>query len=162
MVRKIIVALCCASLLFALGVGASAATHEVYENGNISSTYVTYFRDIVSGLPFADNYVAFRSGQYEYTMVTGKLSFDNGVFALADVGTSYVFRTDSNTYNSQYRYYVQEIQNFSLNVDDEIIYSDLGQYPQLVERGAKYEMLTAVLGVVAFLGVVIGRFFRVR
>lgn len=161
MVRKVILCCVCVSLLFAFGVGASA-THNVYENGNLSSTYTTYFRDIVSGIPFKDNYVAFRSGQYSYTMIVGDLELSNGTFTLNEAGKEYVFSTDNSNYNAQYRYNVNEISNFTLRVTDEIIYSDLGDYPQLVERGAKYEMLSAVLMCVALLGVVIGRFFRVR
>lgn len=158
MVRKVRVFLCVLVLIFACGVTAQAATHTIYE-GNMSSTYVTYFRDIVSGIGFNDNYVAFRSGEYEYTMIVGDLDFNGSTFSLVSPGVQYKF-TSGSGYNSYYNYSVSDITNFSLNVGSSIIYSDLGRYPQLIERGAKYETFTAVLMCTALLGVVIGRFFR--
>lgn len=131
--RKISMLVCVLALIFALGVTAQAATHSVYD-GSISSTYTTYFKDILSGVSFNDNYVAFRSGQYEYTMVVGDLSFNGSTFTLEGQGKEYVFSSGEG-YNSYYQYYVSNISNFSLNVNNSIIYSDLGDYPQLMERG---------------------------
>lgn len=160
MVRKVIAICLCGSLLFALGVGVSAATHSVYD-GNFSNTYVQYFKDIISGAKFTDNYVAFRSGEYEYTMVVGELKYENGAFTLVGSGTSYSFVSGIG-YNASYTYNVENINNFSLVSTNRIIYSDLGQFPQLVERGAKYEMLSVLLLGIALLGVVVGRFFAPR
>ena len=162
MVRKVIVIISCLVLIFAFGVTAQAATHNVYTDGNISSTYVTYFKDILSGVSFKDNYVAFRSGQYSYTMVVGDLEYDENskTFTLSSPGREYSFTTNNSGYNSYYSYDSVTIDSFELRVDNNIIYSDLGYFPQLIERGAKYEMLSAVLIVVALLGVVIGRIFK--
>ena len=139
-----------------------AATHNVYENGNLGTTYITYFKDILSGAKFNDNYIAFRSGQYEYTMIVGELEVNDGLISLVAPGKEYRFYTESTGYNSQYYYEVNDISNFSLNFDNSILYSDLGDYPQLIERGAKYEMFTALLLCVALLSIVFGRFFRRR
>lgn len=160
MVRKIVGIFCCTlALITALCGTVQAATHSVYENGNLSTTYLTYFKDIVSGIGFNENYVAFRSGQYSYTLVVGDLDFNNNTFTLNGTGKEYEYSTTTSTYNSQYYYYVKDISNFSLEVDNQIIYSDLGHYPQLVERGAKYEMLSAVLLCIICLSVVIRRIF---
>lgn len=145
-------------LICAVGTSAKAVTYEVYD-GNPSNTYIQYFKDIVSGIGFNDNYVAFRSGQNDYVMVVGDLEYNNGKFTLADVGTVYTIASSGN-YNSTYSYTVTEIDSLTLNPSNKLIYSDLGNYPQLVERGAKYEILTAVLLVTALLGLVIGRIFR--
>lgn len=162
MVRKISIFLIAAAVLIGASCATvSAATHTVYDEGTLSTTYVTYFRDIVSGIGFNDNYIAFRSGQYSYTMVVGDLEYNKGSFTLNDTGTEYVFTTSSG-YNSQNSYTVNSIGNFSVSVGDNIIYSDLGNYPQLVERGAKYEIFTAVLLCVVCVAVVFGRFFRRR
>lgn len=160
MVRKVSTLLCVLALIFGFAVTAQAATHTVYE-GTPSNTYITYFRDIVAGLSLKDHYVAFRSGQYEYTMVTGQLSYDGQTFTLHENGHIYTIETDSG-YNGNYRYTVEEIGTFSLNANESIIYTDLGQFPQLEERGAKYEILTAVLVAVGLLGGVIGGIFRHR
>ena len=163
MVRKIAAYLCGIGLIAAiLCAPVQAATHSVYENGNLSTTYITYFKDILSGAKFNDNYVAFRSGQYEYTLVVGELENENGVISLVGDGKEYVFSTESSGYNSQYYYYVNDLTEFSLSTGNYIVYSDTGDYPELIERGAKYEMLSAVLLCIALLSVVIGRFFRRR
>ena len=158
-IKKIV--LLCVIAVSAICTTAHAATHSVYEEGNLSSTYVTYFRDTISGMSFKDNYVAFRSGQYTYTMVVGDLDFNNGTFTLNENGKEYVYSTSSG-YNSRYTYEVNEISNFSLSVGDNIIYSDLGDYPQLEERGAKYEILSSVLLCVMCISVVINRIFFKR
>ena len=152
------------ALIFAFGMTAQAATHSVYENGNLSSTYTTYFKDILSGVAFKDNYVAFRSGQYEYTMITGDIDYNESskTFTLNGEGRSYVFSTNSSNYNSNYYYDSSIINNFSLVNDRDIIYSDLSYFPELIERGAKYEMLSAVLVAILLLGFVVRSFFRYR
>lgn len=163
MVRKIASYVCMLGLICAmLCAPVQAATHDVYENGNLGTTYITYFKDILSGAKFSDNYVAFRSGQYEYTLVVGELENENGVISLAGPGKEYVFTTQSSSYNSQYYYYVNDLNEFSLATGNYIIYSDTGDYPELIERGAKYEMFTALLLCVALLSIVFGRFFRRR
>lgn len=142
---------------------AFADTHTVYDEGTISSTYVTYFKDIISGIGFNDNYVAFRSGQYSYTMVTGDLDYNNGVISLTGEGKEYIFSANiTSGYNQQYKYYVNDISNFNINCGNNIIYSDVGEFPQLMERGAKYEILSAVLIIVCCLCVVINRIFYHR
>lgn len=158
--RKVIFFVCALALVFALCVTAQAATHTIYD-GNMSSTYVTYFRDIVSGIGFTDNYIAFRSGQYEYTMVVGKLEYDGVTFSLTGSGKEYTIVYNSQ-YSSTYQYRCTDISNFSVDVGNRILYSDVGNYPQLVERGAKYEMFTAVLVCTALLCIVINRIFYYR
>lgn len=163
MVRKIASFVCMLGLIATILCGTvQAATHEVYENGNLGTTYITYFKDILSGADFKDNYVAFRSGQYEYTLIVGELDFSGGVFSLVESGKEYRFYTTSSNYNSQYYYDVNDIGEFSLLANNSILYSDVGDYPELIERGVKYEMFTALLLCVALLGIVFGRFFRRR
>lgn len=162
MVRKISALLVACALLFsATCATASAATHSVYDEGNISSTYVTYFRDIVSGIGFNENYVAFRSGQYSYTMVVGDLEYIDGIISLSGVGSEYVITTSSG-YSSDFSYNVNYIDVFSVDTGDSILYSDVGDYPQLVDRGAKYEILTSILLLIICCSVVIARIFTKR
>lgn len=161
MVRKVSALACVLALIFAFGMTAQAAEYTPYD-GNPSTTYITYFKDIVSGIGFKDNYVAFRNGQNEYIMIVGQLEYNNGVFTLVGQGESYRMYQEG-TYNSNYVYeYNDNITNVSVRTNNRLIYSDIGNYPQLVERGAKYEILTAVLVCIALLGVVIGRIFRKR
>ena len=149
-------------LVFGLSVPAYAYTHNVYDNGSISSTYLTYFRDILSGISLNDNYIAFRDGQYSYIMVVGDLDCNGDVITLNGTGKSYVFKTDNTQYNSQYKYYVSNINSFNVKTDNFIVYSDVGDYPQLIERGAKYEILTTIIVVIVCISIVISRIFRKR
>lgn len=162
MVRKVSVMICTLALLFGLSVGAQAATHSVYD-GTISSTYLTYFQDILAGVSINDHYVAFRSGQYEYTMIVGDLTYNGNSFTLDGTGVSYVFtNATSSGYNTTYSYQTADITNFSVNVGDEIIYSDLGRFPHLEERGARFETISAVLLAVLVLSGVVRRIFSRR
>lgn len=162
MVRKVIYCfLICVLLVGAFCTQANAETHSVYDNGSLGTTYITYFKDIISGADFRSNYVAFRSGQYSYTMVVGELQNNNGVISLVGQGTEYVFSNTGN-YNSQYTYDVNTINDFSLNTGNYIIYSDVGNFPELVERGAKFEILTTILFCTVIVGYVIRCIFYHR
>lgn len=158
MVRKISSLVICFLLICAIGTTAKAVTYEVYD-GNPSNTYIQYFKDIISGIGFDDHYVAFRSTQYDYVLVVGDLEFSNGVFTARDTCSIYTISSTGN-YNTNYSYSVEQDKNITIRANDELLYSDLGQYPELIERGAKYEILTTVLLAVALLGLVIGRIFR--
>lgn len=160
MVRKVICMVICIVLLCAIGTVAHAESFEPYE-GTPSNTYITYFRDIVSGIGFNDHYVALRSGQYEYILAVGDIQYGNEIFTSADTVGLYTISLNSG-YNSTTSFTYREIDSLYISTNNQIIYSDLGHYPQLVERGAKYEMFTAVLLCTALLGVVVGRFFRKR
>lgn len=163
MVRKIVHVVSVLGLICAiLCAPVQAATHSIYDNGTLSSTYTTYFRDILSGVDFNDNYVAFRSGQYSYTMVVGDLDYSNNIITLNGDGFVYDFSTEGSNYNSQLRYTVSNIDDFSINCGNYILYSDVGQFPQLIERGVKYEILTFFLLFIALLCTVIRRVFYKR
>ena len=51
-------------------------------DGNISTTYLTIFRDVVADLSPADDYVFYRSDEYEYTLVAGDLEYNGSSFSL--------------------------------------------------------------------------------
>lgn len=159
MMKRLFSVLVCALLLFGSAVGASATAYEPYE-GSFSTTYITYFRDILAGRSIQDNYVAFRSGQYEYIMVTGKMVYDGNTFTLTDTGKMFKFSATDTGYNSLYTYEVTDITEFTLSPNRLMIYSDLGEYPQLEERTQRYEILTAIMLGIIMLSFVIGRFFR--
>lgn len=162
-VKKLCVVLVAMLVLIAATCGTiQAATHNVYENGNLGTTYITYFKDILSGTDIKYNYVAFRSGQYEYVLIVGDLEFNNDTISLVGEGKQYRYYTTSSNYNSQYYYDVSTLNSFSVNVGNSIIYSDVGDFPELIERGAKFEILNSILLSVALLSVVIRRIFFAR
>lgn len=143
MVRKVRVFVAILLLLCATGTVAQAATYDVYD-GTPSNTYIQYYRDILGGLSITDNYVVFRADQNKYIMVVGDIVYNNGLFTSDEKCTTYIMQSDGN-YNSYYTYTIGSIDSLVLDVNDRIVYSDLGTYPQLEERGAKYEILTTIL-----------------
>lgn len=140
MVRKMIVLLAAIAALAAVPLGGNAA--EVYE-GNISTTYTTIYSDIVGKIGLGEEYVFYRSGQYEYTMVAGEITWDGAVFS-ADEVTSYILYWDSG-YNSTYQYYVSTVTNWELMPLSSLVYSSLGDFPDLVDRSEMYSFGTMLL-----------------
>ena len=160
MVWKVRVFVAILLLLCATGTVAQAATYDVYE-GNPSNTYIQYFKDILSGLPLNENYIVFRSGQNSYVMVTGDIVQNNGLFTSDKECNVYTIETTAN-YNGYYSYNIDTIDSLYVNVGDKIVYSDVGVYPQLEERGAKYEILTTILLVAVCVGYVCRSIFYHR
>lgn len=163
MVRKIIyIFFACALLCGAICTTASAKNYSVYSEGQVSDMHVSYFKDLASGIGFNDNYVAFRSDELSYTMIVGDLEYSDGVISLIGNGKEYVFTSYGSDINPQYRYAVNDITDSSVLCGDCILYSDVGDFPQLVERGAKYEILSLYLLVIACICIVINRIFFKR
>lgn len=161
MVRKITsIILVCLVSICCFATSTQAVDYDVYESGTLSSTYTTYFKDILSGQSILSDYVAFRSGQYTYTLVVGDLDY-NGSFSSSDTVKVFEFDTQSG-YNSYTKYTVAEENSFYLNTIDTVVYSNLGDYPHLIERGANIETINTILLFVIFLSFVISRFFRSR
>lgn len=161
MARKItVIVTSLALVLCALCAPISAATYNVYTEGNMNTTYVQYFKDILAGAKITDDYVAFRSGQYEYTMAVGKLGIvDGGI--IASSGECKVYRIgQEGTYNARYTYSTETTTGFSVDPNDSIVYSNLGDYPQLIERSAHIETLSLIAlgGICVF--VLVDRIFR--
>lgn len=153
MVRKIIVAICIAMLLC----GSTCMAAEPYEQ-SISSTYLQYARDIIPNLDVEDDYVFYRSGQYEHILVAGEIEYNGSTFSSTDVLDSYVF-TSGSGYNSDYTYSTGEVKNFNLSTSNKMVYSNLGQFPRLVERGSDYEVYQTIFMFIVALCVVIRSIF---
>lgn len=162
MVRKISALLVALIVLFgAVAPIGQCATYSTYANGNISTTYTQYFKDILSGKSILDDYVAFRSSQYEYVMAVGDIDY-NGNFKGNGEVKIYTFDTESSNYNSILTYSVSTDSNFTLNQGNTVIYSNLGEYPQLIERGANFEVIQTILFSIMLISVVISRIFYCR
>lgn len=151
MVRKIIIlVLICLVLLSAFGGAALAADYTVYQNGNISTTYLTYFRDTLPNVSLNDDYVVFRAGENSYMMYTGDLEED----FTGSAGTIYHYYSVTESWTTTYYYESFAVDSFSLTVGDSIIYSNVGDRPQLEGRGEqveKMQLLIVSVGVLLFL-----------
>lgn len=165
MVWKRLVVVICLCLAIAIAMPGKVCGYSVYTDGTLSSTYITYFRDIVSGIAPNKKYVAYRSGQYSYTLAVGDLSISGTNVSSTDTVTLYVYETSSG-YNSSYTYNVSTVTDFSLNVGNYIVYSNLGNFPQLEERGVTYEYATlyiiCIVGLCMFIRSIFSFTYRLR
>ena len=156
MVRSRLSKLACIVLLLcfvlAMPIQAQASTYAPYNDGNIGSTQLQYFRDIVSNLGINDSYVAARTDRYTYQLFSGDIKYSNGQFVGSQQGsviTVYTINTDSSTYGS-YTYDITTDNNFIFNASNYLVYSNLGDYPSFEERSVLYEFSTFfIIAVVA-------------
>lgn len=174
MVRKVSAVICSLVLICALCTTAQASTHTIYENSTISSTYLTYFRDILYGLQYNTEYVVFRSGQNEYKMITmpdGYLNVEltdnymvdgTAIFSVPiGLAHEYTFSTEGNSYNTSPRFEYKKISEFELIQTDEIIYSSCRGFPQLIdERSEAFEFVQTLFIIVAFIALYVFRIFN--
>ena len=154
---KIILLMMALALILAVPISVSA--YSVYDDGTVSSTYTTYYRDIVSGISPFENYVYWRSGQYEYSLVVGDLDYNNGKFSSDQTCMLYKFTTSSG-YNSTFAYSTTNINDFSLSVGNSLVYSDLGNYPCLTDRGDIYALASLLLMLIALCMYLVRSIFR--
>lgn len=144
----------CAALII-LATPCSAHAADIYQ-GTISTTYSTMFRDVVSSLPPQYDYVFYRSGDDNYTLVAGDLEY-NGTFRLKGTGKEYVITNVSGSgyQSTYYAYEVNDLNSFTLSPGRYLVYSNLGDYPTLEERGVQYEfstlLLLCIIGVVGII-----------
>ena len=113
--------------------------------GTISSSYLDYFTGIADKLSPSEHYVAYRSGQYEYTMAWGKeLQYDGSRFRGDALSICRIYRYSGSNYD-----YMVEWFSDSVNVSPggNFVYSDLGDYASLTEGGTGLESATLLFAV---------------
>lgn len=152
----------------AMPLQAQASTYSPYTDGNIGSTQLQYFRDIVFNLGINDSYVAARTDRYKYQLFVGDLKYLNGQFVGSQQGsviTVYTINTDTNSFGT-YTYSVTTDNNFIFNASNYLVYSNLGDYPSLEERSLIYEfsslVILAVIAICALLRSVFSFVYRTR
>lgn len=152
----------------AMPLQAQASTYSPYHDGNIGTTQLQYFRDIVSNIGINDSYIASRTDRYTYQLFVGDIKYSNGQFMGSNQGsviTVYTINTDTNSYGT-YTYNVSTDNNFTFNASNYLVYSNLGNYPSLEERSVLYELsslfILAVIGLCALLRPLFSYVYRSR
>lgn len=110
-------------------------------NGSVSSTYVEFFGSIVSKFP-SDDYVFLRSDSNVYTLFIGSLDLDGTLFS--GDAECYQLSFDS-SYQSNYYNLTHFSSDCSVDASSGVVYSNLGYFPTLSERGSSYDFATLVL-----------------
>lgn len=112
------------------------SSYANYDSGLPSSTYVEIARGLVRDVPFGQDYVFARTGQYQYLFAYG--DFSDGFYGSA---VTYLLNT-SNGYNgSSTTFYSFTDSDFSLSVGDSLVYSSLPYYPSLLSNDFSYAIL---------------------
>lgn len=131
------VAVLLASVLLA---GAQTVQASVYDDGNISNTYTQIFQDVLDGLSPMDDYLFYRSGNYEYRMYVGDLECTGTTFTGSNLDLYVLSYSQSGYTSSVYNYQQYSNQSLSVNCGSLLVYSNLGGYPTLIERGSYLEV----------------------
>lgn len=112
----------------------------------IGTSYLDLFAGAVSKLPYGTHYVYYRESRYEYCLAYSEdLSLDGRVFT-APSATVITYDTQSSSYLGQATWTSSFEQSYYLDAGNYVVYSDLGMYPVLYDRGVvDYAQVTAVI-----------------
>lgn len=139
---------------------SSASAYSVYDAGNISTTYVQYFEDIVDGETPLTPYVMWRNGQYEYIIAfSDGLKVLNGTFSSNENTRMYSITQTTGT-NGRYSLNYSESNNFELTTNKSLLYSSLEGYPSLNEGSEVFLYAMLVISVVGGCCVLIRPIFK--
>lgn len=136
------------------------AMAAISDNYGVGTSNVSIFAGIVGKLPLDHHYVYYRDGQYDYVLVhSDSLEFDGGTFSADDATT--VTYTTSNGYQSQATFTIGTETDFRLDPEDYLVWSDLGEYPDLIDRGeVQYEALGCFILCSFAVWIIFDRFVR--
>lgn len=130
------------------------SSYDAPTDYNLGTSNQGIFSGLVSKVPFGQHYVYWRDGQYSYKFAYGDLSLDGSVFTGSGAVTICNYSYTGSSYNNYYTYTVSTDNSFSLSAGNQLVYSDLGNYPGLQEREVQtYVAITAytAFGVMLFL-----------
>lgn len=150
MARKVTAVLLAACLLISVGLTASAASYTA--TGAVPSDVVQIFRLYITKDNLFDNYAAVSTSEGEYKLFIGELQLDSGYISSSEEVKVVTVKADQS-------YDVSSISSLSLSCGSNILYSDLGDYPSLMERGEYFEILQTLLIIVVVLTMLLMRIF---
>lgn len=161
MVRSLRACVLACIMVIAIAIPLQASTPYM---GTISDSYKSLFQSVVSDISVFDNYVFWRSGEYQYSLISGDITENNGTFTVTD-GDMYVIDiivVDGSGWNSNSYYQYSHYMNidYSLSTNNILVYSDITGYPKLEERGITYEFITAFLVLCTIIGTLVWRIFK--
>lgn len=130
MVRSItlpLILLACVAIAAAMPTQALASS--VYSDEIIPEPALAFFRSVLNGLDLNSKYVAYCSGAGTYTLAVGDL-------VLSEDGR---FTGAVDLYSYSGAGYQVSSETLDLDPDGHLVYSNLGSYPVILERGNLYE-----------------------
>lgn len=137
------------------GVSDGDVVTVIVPYANISSSYgvgtsnISIFGPIASKLSYGVHYVYYREGQYNYCLAySSDLVYEDGVFS-SETATVVTYNTYSGS-SGQASFSVSTERNFTLSPGNYLVWSDLGDYPTLYERGGEDYAKTACIILASF------------
>lgn len=116
----------CALLLFPTP--ALAANYTAYQSVSPNSSYLDWADSYYPHIGFSDDYVFFRSGQFQYCLAVGDLSYSSGTFSGDDIQCTFLNLSSGGSGDLSV---TSSSGSFNLNPSSKIVYSNLGSYPTL-------------------------------
>lgn len=136
---------CCLMVVLVVMLTISVSAYQIDSDYGVGTSNVSLFGGFVADLDYGEHYLYWRNSRYEFCLAISKTLVCNGsVFSAPDaVVITY------NTYTSvagQATLSRASVSNFNLNAGQYLVYSDLGNYPRLVNRrGADYVQTVCVI-----------------
>ena len=129
---------------------AYAKDYEVY-NGDIPGSVVECLNNV--RIPVDKDYVLFRASEEEFKLIVGDISVD---------GTAYISDAACHVYtlHSDNTYYHTTEDNVYIQVNDKLVYSNIGQVPEMYERSDLFEATTLFVLIVGSVLMLILRIFK--
>lgn len=153
--KKIII--CITAVLLMCGcTQQTALAYDIY-GGNVPESVVYQFQRILAGVSPMDDYLVFCSSENEYIMLVGDIEKNGNIFT-GDSGKEYKIVYSSDSGFSSYN--VSDVTIGSVNVSDYLVYSNLGDFPMLEERGDLYEMFALITLLIGFLCMLLRSIFQ--
>ena len=126
------------------------ADYETDTDTNLGTTNTGIFAGLAYKVPFGQHYVYWRDSQYSYRFAYGDISLENGVFVGNDAITICSYESSASGYNTRYTWDSWTDSDFSLTVGDSLVYSDLGNFPDLINRkGLQNETILSYTAIAA-------------
>lgn len=124
---------------------AGVALAAISGNYGVGTTNISIFGPVASKLPYGVHYVYWREGQYLYKFAySAGLQYEDGRFTADDAAV--ISYSTNTSYSGQATFVLGSETDFSLDPGDYLVWSDLGHYPALYERGeVDYAHLTCVI-----------------
>ncbi len=115
----------------------------------VGTSNIAIFGPVAAKLPYGTHYVYWREGQYTYKFAySASLALSGSRFTGSDVAVL-TYQT-YNSYNSQATFVRSSEASFSLDAGNYLVWSDLGDYPTLYERGGEDYAKTACIILASF------------
>lgn len=122
----------------------------------IPNDIVDVFRDIVADQSILSDYVACCTKEGEYSLFIGNIGYKNSKFSSEEKIKLISLKSDE---NNKLVYSSQTVSGLSLFTEGKVIYSNLGDFPNLIRRGEVYEILQTILIVIIGCCILISRIF---